>query len=34
MGSMSVELARPVAMAAVKDAVRDAMAEVFGRVFA
>jgi lipoyl(octanoyl) transferase len=34
MGSMSAELARPVPMAAVKDAVRDTMAEVFGRVFA
>jgi lipoate-protein ligase B len=34
MGSMSGELARPVAMATVKDALADAMAEVFGRVFA
>jgi hypothetical protein len=34
MGSMSGELARPVAMAAVKDAMAAAVAEVFGRVFA
>jgi lipoate-protein ligase B len=34
MGSMSGELARPLAVAAVKDAVRDAFAEVFDRRFA
>jgi lipoyl(octanoyl) transferase len=34
MGSMSGELARPVAMAAVKDAMAATVAEVFGRVFA
>jgi lipoyl(octanoyl) transferase len=34
MGSMSSELGRPVDIAAVKDAVRDTMAEVFGRGFA
>jgi len=33
MGSMSGELARPVAVAAVKDALRDAFAEVFERRF-
>jgi lipoate-protein ligase B len=33
MGSMSSELGRPVDMTAVKDAVRDTMAEVFGRGF-
>ena len=33
MGSMSGELARPIALAAVKDAVRDTFAEVFGRTF-
>jgi lipoate-protein ligase B len=33
MGSMSGELARPIALAEVKDAVRDTFAEVFGRSF-
>ena len=33
MGSMSGELGRPVSLAAVKDAVRDTFAEVFGRTF-
>ena len=33
MGSMSSELGRPVDIAAVKDAVRDTMAEVFERGF-
>ena len=34
MGSMSGELGRPIALAAVKDAVRDSFAEVFARQFA
>ena len=33
MGSMSSELGRPLALAAVKDAVRDSFAQVFGRSF-
>ena len=33
MGSMAGELGRPVDMAAVKAAVRDAFADVFGRTF-
>ena len=33
MGSMSGELGRPVDMAAVKQAVRDAFADVFARRF-
>ena len=33
MGSMSGELGRPIALSAVKDAVRDAFSEVFGRSF-
>jgi lipoate-protein ligase B len=33
MGSMSGELGRPIALGAVKDAVRDSFAEVFGRSF-
>jgi lipoate-protein ligase B len=33
MGSMSGELGRPVALGAVKEAVRDAFAEVFARTF-
>ncbi len=33
MGSMSGELGRPIALAAVKDAVRASFAEVFARDF-
>ena len=33
MGSMSGELGRPIEMAAVKDAMRDAIADVFARQF-
>ena len=33
MGSMSGEIGRPVGVAAVKDALRDTFAEVFGRRF-
>jgi lipoate-protein ligase B len=33
MGSLSGELGRPIALSAVKDAVRDSFAQVFGRRF-